>query len=151
MRNSSVPCGSSTSFCLVTPGSSGGFTATFRVPLSSLNGDQTVKATQGFNSASKTFQVTALIDRVIILEPSSGPSGTSVTVSGAGFAPASTVTIDFGSTPVTTTPVTTTPFPLTTNSSGGFTATFNVPSSSLIGDQIVKATRDLNRLQKHLQ
>ena len=57
----------------VTPGSNGGFTATFRVPLSSSIGDQTVKATQGSNSASKTFKVTALVNPIIFLDPSSGP------------------------------------------------------------------------------
>ena len=53
-----ITFGGSTVVTTVTPGSSGGFTATFRVPLSSSIGDQTVKATQGSNSASKTFTVT---------------------------------------------------------------------------------------------
>ena len=53
----------------VTPTSSGGFTATFNVPLSSSIGDQTVKATQGSNSASKTFTVTALVNPIIVLDP----------------------------------------------------------------------------------
>ena len=49
------------SVSIVNPTSNGGFTATFRVPLSSSIGDQTVKATQGSNSASKTFTLTALV------------------------------------------------------------------------------------------
>ena len=49
------------SVTIVNPTSNGGFTATFRVPLSSSIGDQTVKATQGSNSASKTFTLTALV------------------------------------------------------------------------------------------
>ena len=62
------------SVATVTPTSSGGFTATFNVPLSSSIGDQTVKATQGSNSASKTFTVTSLLNPIIILDPTSGPS-----------------------------------------------------------------------------
>ena len=64
----------------VTPTSNGGFTATFNVPLSSSIGDHTVKATQGSNSASKTFQVTALVNPIIFLDPTSGPVGTSVNI-----------------------------------------------------------------------
>ena len=79
----------------VTPNSTGGFTATFNVPLSSSIGDQTVKATQGSNSASKTFTVTALVNPIIFLDPTSGPVGTSVDITGAGFDPDSTVTITF--------------------------------------------------------
>ena len=82
----------------VTPTSNGGFTATFRVPLSSSIGDQTVKATQGSNSASKTFTVTALVNPIIFLDPTSGPVGTSVDITGAGFDPSSTITIEFDGT-----------------------------------------------------
>ena len=70
----------STNLGTVTPNSNGGFTATFNVPLSSSNGDQTVKASQGSNSASKTFTVTALVNPIIFLDPSSGPVGTSVNI-----------------------------------------------------------------------
>ena len=105
----------------MTTNSNGGFIGTFNVPLSSSNGDQTVKASQGSNSASKTFTVTALVNPIIFLDPSSGPVGTSVTVIGAGFDPTSTVTIDFGS----TSDVTTDPSPLITTTTGTFNATFN--------------------------
>ena len=80
---------------------------------------------------------------VIILEPSSGPAGTSVTVTGAGFDPTSTVTIDFGS----TSDVTTNPSPLKTTATGFFTATFNVPPSSN-GDHTVKAMQGSNEASK---
>ena len=80
---------------------------------------------------------------VIILEPSSGPAGPSVTVTGAGFDPTSTVTIDFGS----TSDVTTNPSPLKTTATGFFTATFNVPPSSN-GDHTVKAMQGSNEDSK---
>ena len=53
----------------VTPDSNGGFSATFKVPDPSSTGDQTVIATQGSNSASKTFTVTALVNPIITLDP----------------------------------------------------------------------------------
>ena len=73
--------------------STGTFIANFNVPVSIGDhtvvsiGDHTVKASQGSNSASKTFTVTALVNPVIILEPNSGPVGASVNITGAGFAP----------------------------------------------------------------
>jgi Bacterial Ig-like domain len=119
----------------VTPTPNGGFTATFRVPLSSSNGDQTVKATQGSNSASKTFKVTAFLNPIIFLDPSSGPVGASVNITGAGFDPSSTITIEFDGTLIATSPSTVTSTP-----AGFFIATFNVlPSSN--GDHTVKATQ----------
>ena len=122
----------------VTPTSSGGFTATFNVPFDSSIGDQTVKATQGSNSASKTFKVTALVNPIIVLKPTTGPAGTSVTVTGAGFDASSTITIKFDGNTIATTPSTVTHTP-----AGLFTATFNVPSSSN-GDQTVAASQGSN-------
>ena len=130
------------SVAAVTPTSNGGFTATFRVPLSSSIGDQTVKATQGFNSASKTFTVTSIVNPIIFLDPTSGPVGTSVDISGAGLDPDSPITIEFDGTPVDTSPSTVTSTP-----AGFFTATFNVPPSS-IGDHTVKATEGSNSASK---
>jgi Bacterial Ig domain len=96
-----------------------------------LNGDHQVKATQGSNSASKTFKVAP----VIIFNPISGPVGTAVNITGIGFSPSSIVTITFGGSTVDTTP-----FPVTTNNSGGFFATFNVPGDSSSGPQSVVAS-----------
>ena len=75
---------------------------------------------------------------IILLEPYSGPVGTSVNVTGAGFDPSSTITIEFDGTTVATSPSTVTSTP-----AGFFTATFNVPSSSN-GDHTVKATQGAN-------
>ena len=110
----------------VNPTSNGGFTATFNVPLSSSIGDQTVKATQGSNSASKTFTVTALVNPIIFLNTTSGPVGTAVEILGSGFDPSSTVTITFNGSNIPTTPA-----PVTTTTNGVFFANFTVPASSI--------------------
>ena len=43
---------------------------------------------------------------IIFLDPSSGPVGASVNITGAGFGPSSTITIEFDGTPVATSPST---------------------------------------------
>jgi Bacterial Ig-like domain len=126
----------------VTSTSNGGLSAIFNVPLFSSIGDQTVKATQGSNSASNTFTVTALVNPNIFLDPSAGPVGTSVDILGAGFAPSSTVTITFNGSAITTTPST-----VTTTPDGVFSANFTVPSSP-VGSIAVTATQGANSASK---
>ena len=46
----------------MTSTSNGGFNATFNVPSTSSIGDHIVKASQGSNSASKTFKVTDMVN-----------------------------------------------------------------------------------------
>ena len=123
-----------TSPSTVTNTPAGFFTATFKVPSSS-NGNHTVKATQGANSDSETFTVTSSTVPAISLNPTSGPVGTTVTVTGINFDPSAVVTLQFDGNLVTTNPSTITP-----NSNGGFSATFTVPASS-DGDQMVKSVR----------
>ena len=71
--------------------------------------------------ASKTFTVTSLLLPTIILNPTSGPVGTSVNITGAGFDPSSNVDITFNDTDITT---------VTTNNNGLFFANFTVAPSS---------------------
>src|SRR3989475_3772114 len=61
----------------------------------------------------------------ISLTPTSGPVGTTVTVTGSLFLPGSVATISYDGITVTTTPGT-----ITTDLSGGFSATFTVPAST---------------------
>src|SRR5438445_214356 len=61
----------------------------------------------------------------ISLNPTSGPAGTTVTVTGSLFLPDSVVTISYDGTTVTTTPGT-----ITTSSTGSFSAAFTVPASA---------------------
>jgi len=118
----------------VTTNSVGSFTAHFFVPLSSPIGDHTVKATQAFNSTSKTFTVTSLDAPIIALGPNSGPVDTPVKIVGSGFDSCSTLNMTFNGTAVTTIPST-----VTTTANGGFSANFTVPLSS-IGPVSVVAT-----------
>jgi hypothetical protein len=77
------------------------------------------------------FTTTSTGSSAIILNPTSGPVGTTVTVTGTGFDPNSDVTINFYSTSLGT---------VTTTSSGVFSVTFTVPLSSSIGNYTVTAT-----------
>jgi hypothetical protein len=144
----------------VTSTSNGGFGAIFNVPSTSLNGDHIVEASQGSNSASKTFKVTDMVNPkatqgsnsssetftntssaapTITLNSTSEPIGTSVNITGAGFDPSSTVAITFNGTDIITTPTT-----VTTSNNGEFFANFTVPLSSSVGFVQVVATQGSN-------
>src|SRR2546428_22535 len=124
----------------ITTDSTGGFTGSITVPSSSAAGTHTVKATDASaNSASASFTVTTPPPppvAKISLNPSSGPAGTTVTVTGTNFSPNSAInTVTYDGTSVTTNP----PI-IQTDSSGGFSATFAVPSASNPGSHTVNAT-----------
>jgi hypothetical protein len=101
-------------------------TPTGNVTFAEANGNGT------FSSASCTLG--AGMTLISTESPMAGPVGTTVTVTGAGFAPTSAITLKFNGAKVTTVPAT-----VTTDASGAFTATFNVPSSAT-GPQTVTAT-----------
>ena len=106
---------------------SGAISCSFTVPESSA-GTRIITATDSHgNTASAAFTVTP---PTIQLSPTSGPQGTSVTVTGSGFAPSSPITVNYGSTTVSSSSSTT--------SSGAFQVTFTVPASA--GSQTVTAT-----------
>jgi hypothetical protein len=112
----------------VTTKGTGDFRALFTVPPSSSLGPHTVVATDSSGtSASTTFDVQA---SSIVLDPSSGPAGSSVVVQGQSVAQFSTVTITFDDSVVST---------ATTDAFGRFEASFLVPPSS-VGPHTVKAT-----------
>jgi hypothetical protein len=105
----------------VTTDSNGDFSADFIVPLSALSGPHIVRASDGSDSSSATFTVTP----GIILAPSTGPVGTSVTISGTNFGANSTITVTFAENTVSTVPEI-----VTTDNNGDFSANFTVPTSS---------------------
>jgi len=107
----------------------GDFTVTFGVP-GSTAGIHIVKASEGSKSASKPFTVFSSI----ALNPTSGPVGTSVNVTGNGFNSTSTVNLKFDSTPLS---------PATTDNEGSFSSAFTVPES-VNGPHNVTATEGSN-------
>jgi hypothetical protein len=99
--------------------SKGSFESTFDVPEAS-RGGHTVKAEdEDDNYATATFTV----GQKITIDPTSGSSGTTVTVTGTGFRASKPITIYYDDEEVTTSPAV-----VTTSSAGYFTATFTVPS-----------------------
>lgn len=83
-------------------------------------------------STTPTVQASPPPTPKITLKPSSGNVGTSVTVTGTGFAHLQTITITYYVTPTSTK----IPATIKTNSTGGFTATFIVPTSSVGNHQV---------------
>jgi len=115
-----------------TSNSTGGFSTTFTVP-ASVAGDNTVTASDGTNSATANYNVVSSI--TITPKTSAGKNSITVTVTGTGFAGDSPVTITFGGTTETTSPAS-----IETSVTGGFTATFVVPSTTPSGSYTVQAT-----------
>jgi len=92
----------------------GYFIANFTVPVSSPGG-KTVRAVDNIGgSAQATFTVVPSIS----LSPSTGQGGTTITVTGIGFAPSGTVAIRINGTAV---------FNVRTDISGGFSQVFTLP------------------------
>src|SRR2546427_1301593 len=115
---------------IITTNSTGGFSATFAVP-SSTAGLHTVSAQDASsNSASAQFTVTT---PSISLNPTSGPTGTTINISGSNFVANSVIVISYDGSPTATNPGT-----ITANSTGGFTGSIIVPSSSIAGPHTVK-------------
>ena len=75
----------------------------------------------------------------IVLNPSSGSAGTKVHVSGGGFGSTETVAVYYQGTSVAT---------ATTNTTGAFTATFVVPTTTSIGYTTVQATGSTSGLSE---
>jgi hypothetical protein len=112
-----------------TPDANGDITAMFTVPATA-TGANLVGATDipGNTAASKTF---TLDPASISVEPTSGPVGTTVTVTGVGFQPQSGVTaLSIGGASVL--PLT----PIVTDTIGGFTGTFSVPGLAQVAQTV---------------
>jgi len=108
--------------------------ATFTVP-ETPRGSRTIKAMDEDNNYdTATFTVA----QEITIDPTSGASGVTLTVTGTAFDANKTITITYYNSPVTTVPTR-----VTTNSKGYFTATFVVPAS-LAGTYAVKASDATN-------
>lgn len=103
---------------------------TFTIP-SSYRGSHTIKARDG---SGYYATVTFTIAHKITIAPTSGVSGTTVTVKGTGFSASSPITITYKDVAVTTTPAS-----ISTDANGSFTASFTVPAG-LAGTYAVEAS-----------
>jgi len=111
--------------------------ATFTVPLGSTAGNKTVTIIDSsFNYANATFQVTT---PNITVNPTSGPVGTNVTVTGSNFIDNSNITINFDGNPIATNPSI-----VTANATGWFSATFNFNVNDTAGVKQVLASDGVN-------
>jgi hypothetical protein len=96
---------------------------TFTIP-SSYRGSHTIKARDGSGYyATAAFTVAYKIT----IAPTSGVSGTTVTVKGTGFSASTPITIWYNRA-YNANPVTTTPASISTDANGSFTASFAVPA-----------------------
>ena len=133
--------GTAQTVATLTPDASGNITGTFTVPLNT-GIPSTNSVTAEFNytptGGAQNTNVTGVTHKVpkatVTIEPDSGPTGTTVVITGAGFKTYSTLSdLTLGGIDVRPAPVP------STNSEGGFTTTVIVPQSNT-GSQSVTAT-----------
>ncbi len=107
----------------------GFFNVAFTIPTGQIAGGKTINATDASsNSAIATFTVIPSIS----LNPTSGNAGSTVTVSGSGFAANKQITATYAGSSITLSGTT------STNATGSFSgATFTVPTSTAGGAQTV--------------
>ncbi len=117
-----------------TTNTTGGFVTTFVVPGSSIGSHNIITSDNATHSITTPTSVTT----AITLSPTSGPNGTTVTVTGTNLIPSQTIAITYNGTTVTTNPAT-----VTSTGTGSFTAKFNVPSSPA-GGATVQASDGTN-------
>jgi len=87
-------------------------------------------------SISSDTQITAIYkDTALTLTPSSGPVGTTVSIAGMAFSPSHTITLTWDGASLVTTPSV-----VTSDSTGKFSATFQVPGTASSGSHVIQAT-----------
>lgn len=126
---------SSVSTPTVTTDGNGSFAfSSFTIPVLS-RGSHTISARDtNYNSASASITV----GQKIVLTPTSGPSGSTVTIAGNGFNSNVQIAIKFGGAAVTTSPTS-----VSTDTDGAFTATLVVPPGTT-GSEIIEARDGIN-------
>ncbi len=108
----------------------GTFTANIAVPATT-RGAHTIQARDNLSGTSTTSFV---VNSKIVLNPSSGASGTPVAISGSGFRSNASVTITYSGATITTQPVN-----VFTNATGSFSATFTAPNV-IAGNYSIRAS-----------
>lgn len=120
----------------VTTTSTGTFSATFAIPSTATIGSHTISATDGTKSASEEFDVKLQIAQASIsLSSTTTFAGSSLTVSGSGFAAASTVTIRLDGNVLATS---------IASSAGSFSAAINIPLTVTQGAHTISASDGTN-------
>lgn len=122
--------GTAVSLSLATTNNAGGFIGAFTVPTAA-RGEHTLEVIDN-NGNSATTKLT--IAPSITLNPPTGSSGISVSVTGNGFTAGETITIRYNGNTVNTSPAA-----VTTDSSGGFRASFTTPGG-ISGSYVVEAS-----------
>lgn len=122
-----------TSPSTITTSSTGTFSATITIPITASTGPHTITATDAAGRiGAATFTVAS--GGVLTLSPTTGLSGTEITVTGSNFTANSRITLKFNEITVATFPST-----VVTSSTGGFIAKFDVPAGVGAGSHAVIA------------
>ena len=126
----------------ITPTAAGGFVCTFAVPKGSPAGVTSVLAADAFSGQNDTAAYTVTTWTISPLSPTSGILGSSVTVTGSGFAGSSGVTLAFDGLAVTPSScsVGTAGATITVTAAGAFTCVFTVPYGATSGAGSLVAT-----------
>ncbi len=115
--------------------STGLFVSIITIPSSAAAGAHSITATAGGASASTTFTVTGVATPTLdALSSTSGPPGTSIAISGTGFAASTALVFQFGTTTVTPTGNT------QTDSNGSFSSIIVVPAGTAAGTYTITVT-----------
>ena len=133
--------GTAQTVATLTPDASGNITGSFTVPLTagipstnSVTAEFSYTPTGGSSTTSTTGVTHAIPRATVAIDPKEGPSGTVVTITGAGFKTFSTLSaLELGGIDVRPAPVP------STDNQGGFTTTVIVPQANT-GSQSITAT-----------
>ncbi len=115
------------------------FVATFNIPSTATAGRHFISITDGMFVAPVIFEV-SVTSQTITLSTNSGPTSTSVIVTGTGFAANAPLVIKLNSTTLATIPSS-----IVTTPSGSFTATITIPTGIAIGTTTISAEDALGR------
>ncbi len=125
-----------TNVASVTAAGDGTFSSTsFTIPSSSTGGHSVTAVDTSSLSSASTLTINSATEALL---PSSGPVGTSVKVTGSGYAGLSTMSFTYDGSTIATTPAN-----VTTRSTGTFTATVTIPASDA-GTHTIEATDGSN-------
>ncbi len=117
--------------------STGLFISSITIPTTATAGSHNLTVTAGTGagavSATRTFTVTAS-PTLGALQPTSGPPGTQVAISGTNFPPSTNITFKFDNTTLTPTGSS------QTGTDGSFASVLTIPTNATAGDHIITVT-----------